>query len=380
MRPVSARFLAAVANGGSYRLAVRARVVSPGQNGIAPTDMLATLDLSADGTGGAVTFDSTADVLATLDLTTTAAFFPKTPSDPLTPYGNELFIERGVVYGDGSREWVSLGYFRINSVQQQQFGVNVDVTATDRMQGIIDARIPSPLTFAAGTPVVDVIGSLVEDVYDWAEFDLDASLTGKTLASAQVTTDDRYGFLNTLITSYGLVFFWDYRGIFVAKPPPDPSEPVVRIKSGQGGVLTSLSRTLNRDGVSNGVMASGEQLDDTIPPVSALVVDTDPNSPTWWDGPFGHVIQFYSSPLLTTNAQCVSAGTSILVQSTGLPYNVDFGQVPNPALEALDPVQIMFPGKRELHVLAQLVIPLDAATAQTAQTRQFVSGVFGRVG
>jgi hypothetical protein len=345
------------------------RVVSAGQNGVNPSTVLATLDVVS----GSVSLDSTADVRGTVTVNVTPNWWPTATTDPVTPYGNELFIESGVVYGDGSKEWVSQGYFRIDSVAQQNAPLGtVEIAGSDRMAGLQDARTPYPLTFPAGEAVITVIEGLVLDVYPWATFDLDSSLTGKTLATAQTTTDDRSGFLTDLITSYGLVGYWDYQGIFVAAPPPDPSDVVTTISSGQGGVLVSLSRTLNRDSVYNAVVASGEQLDDTIPPVSALVIDDDPTSPTYWFGQFGQVPKFYSSSFLTTVAQCQSAGLSILQQSKGLPYSIDFGQVPNAALEPLDPVGVNFPGRREQHVLSQLVIPLDARTAQTAQTRQLL--------
>lgn len=375
MRPVSARFLAAVATGGSHRMVSRARIVAPGQTGttIDAAAVLGTPDIVA----GSVTQDSMADVRSTLDITVPGSWWPRNATDPLNPYGNELFVERGVIYGDGSREWVSLGYFRINTPEQPDapFGV-IQVAGSDRMQGIIDARIPYPLSFPAGEAVTSVIESLVTDVYSWAVFDFDGSLTGKTLATAQTTTDDRHGFLSTLVTSYGCVMYFDYRGVLVVKPPPDPNDIVTTLKTGEGGVLSTLSRTLSREGIYNGVIASGEQLDDTVPPVSAMVVDSDPASPTYWGGPFGHVPQFFSSSFLTTGAQCQSAGLSILTQSTGLPYNLDFGQVPNPALEALDPVGMRYPGRQERHVISQLVVPLDAKTLQTGQTRQLVRGNF----
>jgi hypothetical protein len=373
MRPVSARFLPAVS--GSARVTTRARVVDAGLTGVTldDGDVLATLDV-VDGT---VTLDSTAAVRGTLDLTTTAAFWPANATSPLTPYGHEIMVETGVVYGDGSREFVGQGFYRINSVEQQDAPLGtVAVTGSDRMQGIIDARIPYPLSFPASQNVTSVIESLVSDVYPWAVYDFDDGLTGVTLASAQVTTDDRSGFLSTLVTSYGMICYFDYRGILVVKPPPDPDAIVATISSGPGGVLTSLSRTLARDSVYNAVVASGEQLDDTIPPVSAIVVDDDPASPTYYNGDFGHVPQFFTSSFLTTPTQCVSAATSLLQQSTGLPYNVDFGQASNFALEPLDPIALRYPGRREQHVLSQLVIPLNATTAQTAQTRQLVRGTF----
>lgn len=371
MRPVSAQFLAAVSS--SHRAVSRVRVVPAGLNGTSPATVLAELDIVS----GAVTLDSTANVRGTVDLETTATWWPTSASDPLTPYGHELFVERGVVYGNGAREWVSQGYYRINTPEQLDAPLGtITVTGSDRMQGIIDDRIPYPLSFTAGTPVTSVIQSLVTATYSWAVFDFDASVTGKTLGSDQITTDDRYQFLADMITSFGCVGYFDYRGYFVVKPPPSTVTPVATISSGRNGVLMSLSRSLSRDGINNGCVASGEALSEDVPPVSAMVVDQDPSSPTYWSGSFGHVLQFFSSSFLTTVAQCTSAAQSILAKSTGLPYSVDFGQVPNPALEPLDPVTVAYPGRRESHVLSQIVIPLDVRTAQTGQTRQLVRGNF----
>lgn len=372
MRPVSARFLAAVAE--SHHMNVRARVLAPGYNGTTPplTGVIPVLD-------GSVTFDASAQVQATLDLTT-AQSWPVNAADLLTPYGNEVFVERGVVYGDGSTEWVSLGYYRINSVEQQNAPAgSVALSCTDRMQGVIDARITAPITFAAGSTVLSMIESLITSVYPWAVFDYDASLATAAINVAQTTTDDRYGFIDDLVTSYGMVWFWDYRGILSIHPAPNPSVPVATISSGRNGVLVTLSRTLDRQGVYNGCVATGQQASSTAPPV-ATVIDGNPASPTYWYGPFGQVPQFYSSSFLTTNAQCASAATAIMLTSTGLPYEVDFGFVPNPAFTLLDPITVSYTasagGNSEVHVLKQMVIGLKASDAMTAQTRQLVNGVF----
>lgn len=373
MRPVSARFLAAVAS--SHRMVSRARVCSPGQNGTNPTGTEILME------SGHVTLDSTADVRGTLDLTT-AQSWPLNASDLLTPYGNEIFVERGVIYGDGSREWVSQGYYRINQVEQQDapYG-SIDVTCTDRMQGIKDARLTTPVVFNPGVTIISVIQQLVLDAYPWAVFDYDASLGTATLASRQTTDEDRFGFLNDLVTAQGMVWYWDYRGILYIHPAPNPAVPIAVINSGQNGVLVKLSRTLNRDGIYNGCVAGGQDTG-TGAVASALVVDSNPSSPTYWYGPFGKVPQFFNSSFLTTDAQCRTAGLGLLQKSTGLPYNVDFGFVPNPALEPLDPVIVRYPQqglahtKAESHVISSLEIPLDAGTEMSGKTRQLVNGVF----
>jgi hypothetical protein len=375
MRPVTANFKAAVS--GSHRMNVRATVLTtPGQHGTAPTGTVIPV------TQGSATFDTTANVLGSFNLMTSQSW-PVNYQDLLSPYGNEMFLERGVVYAAGSTEWVSLGYFRVNDVEQQDAPAGlVQVAGVDRMQGIVDARIPSPITFVVGTTVSSIIQYLVTDVYSWATYQIDASLTSAVLSVNQITTDDRYGFLHDLITSYGMIWYWDYRGVLVVTPPPSLSSPVATILTGRQGVMVSMFRGLSRDGVYSGCVATGQQVSDGTAPF-ALVVDTNTTSPTYWYGPFGKVPKFYSSSFLTTNAQCASAAQSILTQSTGLPYEVDFGMIPNPALMPWDPVMIstdLGGIQTETHILKQMVIGLGPGDSMTAQTRQLVNGQFNVIG
>lgn len=369
MRATSAAFRAAVAS--SHHMTQRCRIVAPGQNGTAPT---ALQSLAVET--GSVTLDSTAQIRGSLALTV-GDTWPTAVTSPLTPYGNEIFVERGIMFGDGHSEWVSQGYYRINSVEQQGAPRGpLTVDGQDRMCGIIDARILSPITFVAGQTIISVIEALILAVYPWAVFDYDASLGTSVLASTQVTTDDRYQFIDDLVTSQGMVWYWDYRGYLYIHPAPSNTTPTATIKSGAGGVLVSLSRTLNRTGVYNACVASGQDTGSgTL--VTATAYDNNPGSPTYWFGQFGQVPQFYSSSFITTYAQALSAAVALLNQSTGLPYNVDFGQVPNPALEPLDCVQVSYAtGVGELHVLESITLPLDAATVQSATTRQQYTGVF----
>jgi hypothetical protein len=171
--------------------------------------------------------------------------------------------------------------------------------------------------------------------------------------------------------------FWDYRGVLVIKDPPDATSPVWEASAGRDGVLVTLQRSLGRDGVYNAVVATGEALDDT-PPSYGVAYDLDPASPTYWNGPFGKVPRFYNSPLLTTDLQAATAAESLLAQSTGLPYAVDFSQIPNPALEPFDPVRVVYPvdrlstphRKSETHILVRLGIPLTPNGVMAATTRK----------
>lgn len=370
MRPVSEKFLRTVRS--THRMRARARVVDGHQTGTTPTGTEIPIIT------GNVVFDSTADIRSTLDMET-AGTFTTAGDGLLTPYGNEIFVERGIDYGNGQTEWVSLGYFRIDSIEQSTVpNGTLRISGSDRMAGIVDARLEGPVQFLAGTTLGAALESLVLDVYPTATIEYDFDPDANPFTSSHISDEKRYEFLLDLVRSRGKVMFWDHRGVLVVKSPPDPDTPVFTVSAGRDGVLVSASRELSRDGVYNSVVASGETADGQ-PPVLAVARDMSPQSATRWGGPFGKVPRFYTSPFIQTTEQAATAATALLRQSLGLPFSVDFTSVCNPALEPLDPVLIVTsvadPAGRT-HILDQLTIGLMAGDALSAQTReQTIEGI-----
>lgn len=370
MRPVSAAYLRTIR--GSHEARARAKVVAPGQTGTAPTGT----DIKIET--GDVQLDASGNIRSTLDITTDGtALWPSHSDSLFAPYGNEIFVERGVKYGNGQTEWVSLGYFRIYATEQDNPPDGpLRIAAKDRMSGIIDGRLLNPVQFAATKTRGDVVTQLVTDVYPTAVIEWDDTANLVVIGRALVADEDRFGFLNDLITAAGKIWYWDYRGVLVIKSPPDPTVPVFDIDHGHNGVLVSLSRDLTREGVYNAVAASGEA-SDTTPAAKAVMVDSNPDSPTYWYGTFGKVPRFYTSPFITTVAQASAAASALLIQSLGLPYGMQFGSIVNAALEPLDPVRVVYPPRArsggdvsEIHVIETLTIPLSVEDALSATTRE----------
>jgi hypothetical protein len=369
MRPVSAQFLAALR--GSHGIFTRVQILSTYQTGTAPVGgvVLNVID-------GAVSLDGDAAVRSSLDMVTTGGLnvFPQRSSDQLTPYGNELFVECGIQLANGSVEIVSQGYFRIDTVEQSSapFG-SIRVTAFDRMKGIVEARLTVPTSFSAGTTVSSIFTTLIREVYPSATIEFeDSGFASSTLVSTQVAEEDRFGFLNNIATSNGNIMYWDYRGVLVIKPLPDPTASVWTVNAGTQGVLVSSTRAVSREGVYNAVVAVGESVNET-PPVRGIAVDNDPNSPTYWFGDFGKVPRFFSSSFITTLDQAINAAQSILRKTLGLPHSVNFSSISNPALEPLDAITIDQLDVVALHVIETLVIPLTPESPLTATTRRQAS-------
>lgn len=372
MRPVSNSFLKTVR--GPHKAVFRARLVWPWAVGVNP----ATAGDPIPIVSGDVTFDVGSDVNATCDLTLGLEF------EDINPYAHEIYLERGVQYANGTTEYVGLGYFRVNSVedayiQDSQFdGSVVRVTGEDRMANLRDGRVPSPVQFTASTSVASVLDFLVQDVmpgmvtvYDTVNWPGGTAAT-TTLGSDHFVDQDRLAFIQELVSAYGKICYFDYAGRFVVKDSPNISgASVFNINSGRDGVLVHASRTVSRDGVYNAVVASGEAADANVPPVYAIAIDDDPSSPTMYGGAFGKVPRFFQSSFLTTTAQCTSAAQKILNSTHGLPYSVTLGMVPNPALEAWDVVTVTYAdGAVEVHVIDQITYSMSVDDEMSIQTRK----------
>jgi hypothetical protein len=371
MRPVSDSFLNTVR--GPHKAVFRARLVWPWVVGVNPSTAGEPLNVIS----GDVTFDVNSDVNATLDMTLAYPF------EGIDPYAHEIYVERGVMYANGTTEYVGLGYFRVNSVEDSLVrdssfdGAVVRITGEDRMANLRDARVLSPLQFTASTSVASVLDFLVQDVmpgvttiYDtnWPTGDPASTLLG----SDHFVDQDRLKFIQELVAAYGKICYFDYAGRFVVKDAPDTTgTPVFNINSGSYGVLVHATRTISRDGVYNAVVASGEAADANVLPVFGVALDDDPNSPTYWGGVFGKVPKFFTSSFLVTDAQCTQAARKLLDASHGMPYSVSLGMVPNPALEAWDVVSVTYnEGYVEVHIIDQITYSMSVDDEMSIQTRK----------
>jgi hypothetical protein len=141
------------------------------------------------------------------------------------------------------------------------------------------------------------------------------------------------------------------------------------VDAGETGVLVEGSQDTSRESTYNGVVAVGERTDN-FAPYSATVTDDNPSSPTYWLGPYGQVPYFYTSASITTLTQAQSAATGLLARTKGLTRQVSLSSVPNPALDAGDVIQVVFPdASYERHVVDSLSIPLDPSEAMPIGTR-----------
>ncbi len=312
-------------------------------------------------TGGSVTVDRAQAIRRTCTVTIAdPALIPRTPSDQLATYGAKLRISRGVEYGSpNDTELVPLGVFRLDSVGGDASQGPVTLTGKDLAAIIQDDKFTALYT-VTGT-VVSAVSELIRRSIPTAEIVSDIADVPIGTRSFDVEADPWAG-VQEIAAAGGAEVYPDADGVFRITTLPDlaTATPVWSIEAAEGGAYISANRAMTSDSVNNAVMARGENTTDNAPPVSYLAVDNDPNSPTYWSGPYGRRPLFYSSATLTTTGACQQAAILKLAQAKAPNATGDISSLPNPALEPGDVLRVMHEdGSRELHQAASFTVPLD---------------------
>ena len=181
-------------------------------------------------------------------------------------------------------------------------------------------------------------------------------------------TAQAYGCFNdTFGVSMRATYVLDADGNWRIWTPPDTSGAADwTIEGGPEGVLVSQSDTYSRADTYNGVVMTSETLKGGKP-VRAFVVDDDPASPTFWDGPFGHKILFTDVPPIAGTSdddiiqRAEKAARAVLSEYKGSARELSFASVPNPAVEVGDIIEVEIGGVVQTHVLDTLSVPLGAS-------------------
>lgn len=366
MQSTSAAFQAAVST--SHVMAVTAEVWS----GIGGNTLLGTLPV----TGGEVTVDVTSAIRRRCKVTLADPLGTWTPSvstDALTPYGNELRLYRGVTYNNGTTEMVPLGVFGLSVIEISDLaGVTLSLDGFDRSRKVARARIGSFYQSTPGTDAGTVIQALLTArvpllTYNFA---VTTYVPGPVILQPG---DDPWSVASDIANAAGMDLYIDVAGVVTLTPTVDPATAptVATFAEGSASTVTSVTRTLSDQMTYNDVYVTGENTGLTAP-VSGRSADFSRTSPTYVGGPFGDVVELFSSPLLTTAAAAKAAASSRLARVTGLSEVVKLTCVPNPALDANDVIQVTRAASKTnaRYSIESMTIPLTAKAPMTITTRR----------
>lgn len=338
MIPVSARFLAALR--GDHAISASAYLAPPGT---------AWPGIPVAIIGGTLTVDVDAQIRRQAELEIAFSL-----ADPATvdivrnlPFGGYCRIFRGIRFADGSVERCLMGTFRVDAVSWPELQGTASLTLNDRMGQIIDEALQVPYV-ASGQKPSNAIVALVQQVFGGTiAYHVSTTPASEPTLTDVVYEEDRAAAISDLAAGISAAAYFDYLGDFVLKPLAAAPPPVADwvIDSGENGVLVSALESLDRSAVRNGV-AVRAQADPATPPLYSLATDTDPDSPTRWGGPFGHVPLIVNSSSIQTQAAADSTAASLLRLRLGLSRTLELRTVPNPALEGGDYLEIRHPDGR----------------------------------
>lgn len=281
---------------------------------------------------------------------------PDDVEDALSPTSTDLKVFSGLRYSEGDTELVPVGVFRIETPSRDSLLGALRIEAGDYSGVLARARFVKPWNVPKGALVVAQITSMVLDVLPWVEV---VDLTGsRATHPGGVFERERWDSIENLATSIGADVAFDPDGRCIIQPVPtlDTEADWLVDADSETAVLLDAGLSLSVEGVYNAVTATSS--DAGTAPVSATVYQST--------GPLAYVAgfkqpRFYSSPVLKTTAQCVSAARSILARSLAYAQKIAPVAAPNPALDVGDTLAVALPGRDPvMRLLSGATIPLTA--------------------
>jgi len=310
-------------------------------------------------------------------------YVPTNAYSPLTPFGNEITVWRGIEYDDGTIEEVSLGVFLITSVEvdSNDNGVTVKVDGVDRSLRISRNKFTDAPYYSSGgtagstgTEIINLVTALTNLIQSrWADVKLnftpiDLNINAFTIGIGE----DPWTKAVEIANACGYDLYFDADGVCTLNAIPDASTmiPMVTYQEGSEAVLLSVSRKISSDNTYNGVhlTATGTAMPE---PFMATAWDEDSSSPTYRYGSFGQVPIFLTSNLLTTQAICNATAVRSLYRYIGANEEITWTSITNPAHDVFDVVQVQNTGAQVNVVLIidSLNIPFGANESMSAKAR-----------
>lgn len=337
--------------------------------------------------GGAVTVDARRGVRRSVSLETIDTDGTLTRAGynaPLTPFGAEIRVYRGVVDPSAgvmtTETEVLLGTFRVTAVDLNigaDGAVNVSVAGEDRAYYVSRLRFSKALEVPAGTRISDsstttpgTMQRILDNLTGSSAFPRSLPNITSTLGTykwfGSDPEEDPWLALTELAECAGYeVYFTNEGSITASLPPALTGTPTWEYLQDERNVVLGLSRSLSAENIYNGVQMqsqSGEA-------VYGEAYDTTPTSPTNSNSAFGKRPIRIDSPYVRTGSQAASAANRLLPLYIGQPVRWD--QIPNPAMDVRDRVRIVEErlGLDVTAIVDSFQIPLDPGGTMTVEGR-----------
>lgn len=365
MYPVSAAFIPAI-TAGSYTRALLIQQLDP-------VTLNVVADLTAQVIEGSVEVRSDRENRRTTSMVVqnpNGLWTPRQSSDPFY-INNPIRVWLGIVYQNGTTELAPLGTFLVNRgwATRSQEKLVLEVDAIDLWKKLQYGAISSVKTYAAGSS----LGTAIIDILSGAgitNYNLDPSITATNLHAAPAADLNfapgtaRADMLGVLAQDYGLSFWFDPMGLFVARPSVDPTTiaPVGTMSESDPLVIEVAGGLEDSPDIKNhvGVMSTNPD----VQPIYQEAFDSNVNSPTYYLGSFGDRFFYYEAPWIQTIAQASATAKDILRRKVYQARKSEWAHGPRPELDVYDVLTLTSPSvgiQAKPYYLDQAVIPLSNA-------------------
>lgn len=232
---------------------------------------------------------------------------PSADTDPLAAKGQTVKISLGIGIGTDGVEWFQRGEYVILSTEDN--GDSLRVTCAGLLYLIAEAGFVSP--FQPSGTIASTIRALIEPALT---ADLDSAPSDRAVPAGINWDQDRLGALAELLDAWPADMLVNEQGYLEVLPDTDPTVAVRSFTNDEDDAartIVTASGSSSRDGGFNVVIATGTASDGGEVRGVAYVTSGPWTYATGTANqlpvPFG-----YSSPLLTTAAQCTAAAQTVL--------------------------------------------------------------------
>lgn len=316
---------------------------------------------------------------------------PKNPTDLLHPLsGNVLKPFRGPIGSNGLPIWVPLGVYGLTKPQTNDnpADLNIALTCNDLSAGFTARGYLAPYSIASGTNAGQALHDLLEFIWPGGVYNFaptDVALPATTFGTDLSSPTDPWADAQGIALAMSMELFMDVIGTRTTRPISDPlTDPIVATYAeGPGSRLLTTNMLLDETQTYNVVQVIGNGTGG--PAVTGAAVDGDPNSPTYWLGPFGKRPLNIISPLFPfpgqSNTAAVAQGNSIAAAQFHMVCRAlntpGWTMIPDPTLWEGDCIQLdrEVIGANDEYAASAITYPFDADADMTvtARPRRLVS-------
>jgi hypothetical protein len=263
----------------------------------------------------------------------------------LSPATNEIWLYRGIVYPDGTRELINLGVFAIKTfiLDDSGAGLLLRVSCEDRAYSVSNHPLNQDVTFPSGTAYVDAIVSLIRTALPSTAFNIAAQINDTMGTTFYETGSDPWKAAQNLADSIGCELFFDVYGSCILRKIPDLTNTASSWTFAEGTATTTVlyfNRQLQDAEFSNHVIVIG-QSPNAGAPVRAEYADTNPNSFTYIGGRYGDRSKTIKDSSIKDASTAAARAFGEYQQRLGLAELVYISCIVHPVFELNDVVTLV---------------------------------------